>query len=57
MDEDGGEVSSKGDPRDFAVEVGTLLAEEAHQATVVEAPSEVVPIDAPLEDHPSKVVS
>ena len=34
MDEDGGEVSLKGAPRDFVAEIGTLIAKEAYEATI-----------------------
>ena len=58
MDGDGGEVSSKSSPRDFAAEIGALVAEEACEATISKVPSEVVLTDAaPTEVNPSEVAS
>lgn len=50
--EDGAEVVSKAAQRDFVVEIGALVAEEARETTVLEVPSEV----APTETIPSEVI-
>ena len=56
MDEDGSKVSSKGAKRDYAAEIGALVAEEAREAIVSKVPSEAVPTDAaPTEVNPSEV--
>ena len=38
--EDGGEVSSKAAQRNFAIEIGALIVEEARETTILEVPQQ-----------------